>query len=40
VDTGFWAAYERLADFFTEKMNYRTVGLKNKMLVREPLESR
>jgi hypothetical protein len=47
VDVAFWAAFDALADFFTRKMNYRTVGLRNKMLVRgraprwrEPLESR
>jgi hypothetical protein len=40
VDVILWAAYDALADAFTRKMNYRTVGLRETMLVREPLESR
>jgi hypothetical protein len=34
VDTALWAAYDALADLFTRKMNYRTVGRKETALVR------
>jgi hypothetical protein len=31
---GFWAAYDNLVNFFTAKMNYRTLAEHKKMLVR------
>jgi hypothetical protein len=40
VDIALWEVFDRLADFFTRRMNYRTMGEKKKMLVRAPPEGR